>query len=148
MDDGRDRSALPALEKSSAASSRQGGALSETKEQGSTRWAAERVLPRQSLRHRQRSGGESHLQLRQRSCVGDSRTKGGSTVGAGLRWALWDDLSFKAQYLHVDFGTTEFINPPVVGLLGGTFVTREVPVTDLFRVRLDYRLGWRMGVMC
>jgi opacity protein-like surface antigen len=60
-----------------------------------------------------------------------------------MEWAFWDNWSFKAEYLHVDFGTTQFINPPVVAPTGGTVVTRNVPVTDeLFRVGLNYRFLW------
>jgi outer membrane immunogenic protein len=67
-------------------------------------------------------------------CVSDSTVRWGWTVGAGMEWAFWDNWSFKAEYLHVDFGTTQFINPPVVAPTGGTVVTRNVPVTDDFFV--------------
>jgi outer membrane immunogenic protein len=66
----------------------------------------------------------------------------------GVEWAFWDNWSFKAEYLHADFGTTTFINPPVVIPGTGTFNTRDVPVTDeIFRVGLNYRPGWGGSVM-
>jgi outer membrane immunogenic protein len=71
-------------------------------------------------------------------CVSDSANRSGWTVGAGVEWALWDSWTFKAEYLHVDFGTTTFLSPAPAG-----FVSRNVPVTDdLFRVGLNYRFGW------
>ena len=76
-------------------------------------------------------------------CVSDSATKWGWTVGGGIEWAFWANWSFRAEYLHADFGTIKFINPSVVSPAGNTIVTRNVPVTDdLFRVGLNYRLGW------
>ena len=80
-------------------------------------------------------------------CTTDSSTVWGWTVGGGLEWAVWDNWSFKAEYLHVDFGTHEFINPPVVHPFGTT-LSRNVPVTDeLFRVGLNYRFFGGGSVM-
>jgi outer membrane immunogenic protein len=71
-------------------------------------------------------------------CVSDSATRSGWTVGGGVEWALWDSWTFKAEYLHVDFGTTTFLSPAPTG-----FISRNVPVTDdLFRVGLNYRFGF------
>ena len=45
-------------------------------------------------------------------------------------------LVIQGGILHVDFGTPQFINPPV-----GNLVTRNVAVTDeLFRVGVNYRI--------
>jgi outer membrane immunogenic protein len=75
-------------------------------------------------------------------CVSDSANKFGWTVGFGAEWNLWDRWSFKTEYLHVDLGTTTFINPQV-SITGLTFVTRNVPVTDdIVRAGLNYRFGW------
>lgn len=70
-------------------------------------------------------------------CTSDSSNVWGWTFGVGIEWMLWDNnWSFKAEYLHVDFGTPQFINPPV-----GNTVTRNVPVIDeLFRLGLNYRI--------
>jgi outer membrane immunogenic protein len=70
------------------------------------------------------------------TCVSDSSDVWGWTFGVGIEWTAWDNWSFKAEYLHVDFGTPQFINPPV-----GNLVTRNVAVTDeLFRVGVNYHI--------
>ena len=74
-------------------------------------------------------------------CGSDSATVWGWTVGAGVEWGLWDNWTFKAEYLHVDFGTTTFMSPPVV-IGTQTFQSRNVTTTDdIVRVGVNYRLG-------
>lgn len=34
----------------------------------------------------------------------DSKTSLGWTIGGGFEWALWDHVTFKGEYLHVDLG--------------------------------------------
>jgi outer membrane immunogenic protein len=80
-------------------------------------------------------------------CASDSANVWGWAIGAGVEWGLWDNWTLKAEYLHVDFGTTSFLSPPVI-IGTQTFQSRNVPVTDdLFRVGLNYRLGWMGAVM-
>lgn len=45
---------------------------------------------------------------------GYSDTRWGWTAGAGVEWAMNQQISFKAEYLHVDLGTPSFstANPP------------------------------------
>lgn len=72
--------------------------------------------------------------------VSDSRTRTGWTAGGGIEWAMWNNLSLKVEYLHADFGTAQYISPPVKVPQGGTFVTRAVPLTDdLVRIGLNYK---------
>ncbi len=72
-------------------------------------------------------------------CVSDSQTRSGWVAGAGLEYALWQNVSLKAEYLHADFGNHWYINPAAV-VSGELFVTRDVPLTDdMFRVGLNWR---------
>ncbi|MER9356770.1 MULTISPECIES: outer membrane protein [unclassified Mesorhizobium] len=45
---------------------------------------------------------------------GYDETRWGWAAGAGLEWALNQQLSFKAEYMHVDLGTPEFNTPSSV----------------------------------
>ena len=63
-------------------------------------------------------------------CATDSQTRVGWTAGVGLEYAAWQNVSVKIEYLHADFGTARYINPPVQGPAGGTIVTRDVSLTD------------------
>ena len=45
-------------------------------------------------------------------CVGDSQTRSGWVAGAGVEYAVWENLSLKLEYLHADFGTGQYIDPP------------------------------------
>lgn len=75
-------------------------------------------------------------------CASGSDDKFGWTIGGGVEWALSDSWSIKAEYLHVDLGTTSFLNGPVT-IGRATFQSRNVPVTDeIFRVGLNYHFGW------
>jgi outer membrane immunogenic protein len=75
------------------------------------------------------------------TCVSDSSNVWGWTFGVGIEWTAWDNWSFKAEYLHVDFGAPQFINPPVVVPGIANIVTRHDAVTDeLFRVGVNYRI--------
>jgi outer membrane immunogenic protein len=76
-------------------------------------------------------------------CVSSSRTRSGWVAGAGLEYAFWDNLSVKLEYLHADFGSANYIDPPVVVAGAGTFNARSIRLTDdIVRVGLNYRFGW------
>jgi outer membrane immunogenic protein len=73
------------------------------------------------------------------SCVNDSQNRTGWAAGAGIEYAPWDHVTLKLEYLHADFGTTSYINPSVPNSIG-TFVTRDVPLTnDLVRAGVNYK---------
>ena len=74
-------------------------------------------------------------------CVSSSRTVSGWAAGAGIEYAFWQNLSVKVEYLHLDFGTTNF--GPLVPSTGFIFRARNVPLTDdIVRVGLNYKFGW------
>lgn len=74
--------------------------------------------------------------------VSDSQTRTGWTVGGGIEWAFLANWSLKAEYLYADFGSSNYISPPVV-TPGGTFNTRSVQLTDdIVRVGINYRFNW------
>jgi outer membrane immunogenic protein len=43
----------------------------------------------------------------------DSNPIPGWTVGGGVEWMLWQNISAKLEYLYVDFGKNSFFNPPI-----------------------------------
>ncbi len=60
----------------------------------------------------------------------------GWSAGAGLETLLYQNVSLKFEYLHVDLGHASLFNavpgvPETVGFSG-----------DVFRVGLDYRFNW------
>jgi outer membrane immunogenic protein len=79
-------------------------------------------------------------------CVSGSQTRTGWTAGVGGEWAVWTTaagaLTFKAEYLHVDLGTSTFFNPPIkVG--AGTFDTRNAKLTDdILRAGVNWKFNW------
>jgi outer membrane immunogenic protein len=75
-------------------------------------------------------------------CVSQSKTVTGWTVGGGVEYAFLNGWSVKLEYLYADFGSPQFINPPVsVG--AGTIVTRNVRLDDnIVRAGLNYRFTW------
>jgi outer membrane immunogenic protein len=84
-------------------------------------------------------------------CVSDSQIRIGWTAGLGAEWAIWPDpartLTLKIEYLHADFGTGLFINPPVtVGT--SNFVSRDVSFTeDLLRVGVNWKFAGTGGAI-
>jgi outer membrane immunogenic protein len=76
------------------------------------------------------------------ACVGDSQSRTGWTAGAGVEYALWQNLSLKLEYLHAHFGTAEYINP-AVRIANMNFVTRDIRLTDdIVRAGLNWRFNW------
>jgi outer membrane immunogenic protein len=72
-------------------------------------------------------------------CVSDSEERTGWVAGAGIEYAAWDNISLKLEYLHADFGSKNYINPPVFTGIG-TIETRSVHLTDdIFRAGLNWQ---------
>jgi outer membrane immunogenic protein len=74
-----------------------------------------------------------------------SQTRTCWVVGVGGEWAAWTlpsgVLTFKLEYLHADFGTGTYINPPVVTAVSNA-VTRDVKLTDdIFRAGMNWKFG-------
>ena len=73
-------------------------------------------------------------------CVTDSAQRTGWVAGAGIEYAAWDNISLKLEYLHADFGSKNYINPPVPTGTGATIETRSVHLTDdIVRAGLNWR---------
>ncbi len=74
--------------------------------------------------------------------VSDSKTRTGWTAGGGIEWAFLGNWTAKVEYLFVDFGSANYVSPPVE--LGGiTFVTRDVKFTDnIVRAGINYQFTW------
>jgi len=75
-------------------------------------------------------------------CISQTKTVSGWTVGGGIEYAFLSGWSVKLEYLYADFGSPQFINPPIpVG--PGTIVTRNVRLDDnVVRAGLNYRFSW------
>ncbi len=80
--------------------------------------------------------------------VSDIQNRSGWTAGAGGEWAVWTApwgaLTLKLEYLHADYGTGQFVNPPVLTTAGSTVATRDVKLTnDMVRVGMNvlFNLG-------
>ncbi len=65
------------------------------------------------------------------SCSYDD-TEFGWTAGVGLEWGLTQQISLKAEYLHIDFGTPDFSN------FGGDAHVDEITL-DTVRIGVNYR---------
>ncbi len=64
----------------------------------------------------------------------DAHTMSGGTVGGGVEWMFAPQWSVKAEYLHVWFANSDFLN----GITGVTPETRHLS-DDIFRVGLNYQ---------
>jgi len=60
-------------------------------------------------------------------------TEFGWTAGLGIEWGLTQQISLKAEYLHIDFGSPSFSNDPPLGDAGVDNIT-----LDTVRVGLNY----------
>ena len=74
-----------------------------------------------------------------------SQTRIGWTAGAGIEWEAWVDawgaLTVKVEYLHADFGSQRYFNPPTA-IAGVTIVSRDVKVTDdMARVGVNWKFN-------
>jgi outer membrane immunogenic protein len=75
-----------------------------------------------------------------------SQTRIGWTAGAGIEWAAWVDvwgaMTVKFEYLHADFGSKRYFNPPSA-FNGVTIVSRDVKVSDdMARVGVNWKFNW------
>jgi outer membrane immunogenic protein len=68
-----------------------------------------------------------------------SASKVGSTVGAGLEYALSNRMSVKAEYLYVDFGHTSTIFP--ISLAVSTMAATSSYQEHILRAGLNFKLG-------
>jgi outer membrane immunogenic protein len=80
-----------------------------------------------------------------------SQTRIGWTVGAGAEWAAWVDtwgaLTFKIEYLHADFDSKRYFNPPFA-FNGVTIVSRDLKLTDdMVRVGANWKFNWGSPVV-
>jgi outer membrane immunogenic protein len=68
--------------------------------------------------------------------------KAGWTVGAGVEWAVFDNWTAKAEYLHYDLGSQDLVANPAAP--NGPFAVTNHWTTrgDLVRVGLNYRFGY------
>jgi hypothetical protein len=67
-------------------------------------------------------------------------TRLGYAVGAGVEWGLTDQLSLKAEYLHVGFGRFG-AGQTGTNIAPQTFARSAALNSDFFRVGLNYKLG-------
>jgi outer membrane immunogenic protein len=82
------------------------------------------------------------LNMRDGNSVTDSSNRTGWTAGGGIEWAFLPNWSLKAEYLFADFGSSQYINPPVV-IGTDIFNSRNVLLTDnIVRVGINYRFNW------
>jgi outer membrane immunogenic protein len=84
-------------------------------------------------------------------CVSDSQTRIGWTAGLGGEWVVWADpartFTLKVEYLHADFGTGLFINPPVI-VGATTVVSRNVTLTeDFVRAGVNWKFAGTPGAV-
>jgi outer membrane immunogenic protein len=71
---------------------------------------------------------------------GGSSTRAGWTLGAGVEYAIWNNLSVKAEYLYANFGSVR--SAPGFFLPGAAFAFNNANHTvdvNIFRVGLNYR---------
>jgi outer membrane immunogenic protein len=70
----------------------------------------------------------------------DSQTSTGWTAGGGFEWALWSNITFKAEYLHVDLGSQTIKLVAQSPASGNGFVTGRFDNSfDVVRGGLNYR---------
>jgi len=83
-----------------------------------------------------------------------SEDRVGWTVGTGVEWAIWNNWSIKAEYLHLDFGSIDQSisanGVPLTVAIGDFRTTISQSLTsafhtrvtdDVFRIGLNYRFG-------
>jgi outer membrane immunogenic protein len=71
-------------------------------------------------------------------CVGASKNVVGWAAGVGVEYAFWNNFTLKLEYLHADFGSTDFgrLKPSATF----TFNERRVSLTDdMVRIGLNYK---------
>jgi opacity protein-like surface antigen len=65
----------------------------------------------------------------------------GYAVGSGVEWGLTDQLSLKAEYLHVGFNRASATETSATNLFGQAFQQSADLKGDFFRLGFNYRFG-------
>jgi outer membrane immunogenic protein len=80
-------------------------------------------------------------------CSSNSQTRTGWVAGAGIEYAVWDNVSLKLEYLHADFGSGRYFSTPVA--LGvQNIVTRDVRLSDdIVRAGINWRFTTLPGML-
>jgi outer membrane immunogenic protein len=69
--------------------------------------------------------------------LSDTQTRTGWTAGVGVETVVWNNLTAKFEYLHVEFGSQQYFNPPPTP---GTNTRSDVPLTnEIVRAGLNWR---------
>lgn len=77
-----------------------------------------------------------------------STTRAGWVIGGGYEWALTNNWSVKAEYLHMDFGRFSMASPNTMFVTNGaadpryTWTTNIRAREDIVRVGVNYKLDW------
>jgi outer membrane immunogenic protein len=81
------------------------------------------------------------------ACFSNSQTRTGWVAGAGIEYAMWDNVSLKLEYLHADFGSARYFSTPVV--LGmQNIITRDVRLSDdIVRAGINWRFTTLPGML-
>jgi outer membrane immunogenic protein len=72
-------------------------------------------------------------------------TRVGYTVGAGVEWGITEQLSLKAEYDFLDFGTKSYDFNALGAPLAGTFPVSIRSMLHVFTVGFNYRFNWGGG---
>ena len=80
-------------------------------------------------------------------CQSNAQTRTGWVAGAGIEYAVWDNVSLKFEYLHADFGTGRYFPSPV--MVGGqNIATRDVRLSDdIVRAGVNWRFTTLPGML-
>jgi outer membrane immunogenic protein len=72
----------------------------------------------------------------------DSATLTGWTVGGGAEWkfSIWNQVSFKVEWLFADFGTHSFLNPPITPGNCSCFRSNVKTTDQILRFGLNWHL--------
>jgi outer membrane immunogenic protein len=78
--------------------------------------------------------------------VTNSQNRVGWTAGLGGEWAAWvgpwGALTFKLEYLHADFDSKQYFNPPFPTPIG-IIVTRDMKLRDdMIRAGMNVKFNW------
>lgn len=80
----------------------------------------------------------------------ETQTRWGWTIGGGVEWAFARNWSAKVEYLHADFGESDYFTPNVTiskpdglgGFYNFTFLSQKVRLTDdMVRVGVNYKFS-------
>ncbi len=78
-------------------------------------------------------------------CGTESQARAGWVAGAGIEYAMWENISLKLEYLHADFGSALYIATPASGF---TNAGRDVKLTDdIVRAGVNWRFTSLPGLV-